>query len=168
MDYFNLIHNACEYLLEEFGATTTLDIKNYLIENVPTDKEGNTIIWRQKFVSAIMEHIHENEVIDNIAFTDNGTYRTYYIEKESDIEYMTRTDMVSELKDHKGRFITTRWITNKGNERTYSIKIQNPFMDNLGYIRVKTSKGKIKSINPKGLLEIRKSSRIIMHKSLKQ
>ena len=164
MDYINCVKIAAKYLLQEYGVTTTLDIKNYLIENFPVDNLGDTIIWKQRFVSATMMMLQEQGNIKDLTFSDNGTYRTYFIEPE--VEYVSRKKLIKELKDHKGRFITVNWVAKDKKERNKNVKIQTPFQDDFGYIRVKTSKGKFNLIDPKTLLGVKKSGRVIQHKSL--
>lgn len=60
--------------------------------------------------------------------------------------YLTRSQLSVELQKADNTFVGVTWIKKNGKTRTINCQPMNPFMDDLGYINVTTSKGKHKSL----------------------
>lgn len=141
--------------LLEKGPTTTLAIKEVARSSNPDEK-----IY-QKDVSDIMSGLAPH-VITNLTYTDTGRYRIYSLNKSvtpststRPVYVISRTDIVKLMKNSNGRFFTITFIKKKGDERTVNAHVKkDAFMNELGYIILRTSKNEIKLVDPKNILRI--------------
>lgn len=73
MNQQQLVEQVFQTLLNQ-GPTTTLDVKNKLRQDYPD------LVWDQNFVSTCCrEYQEESDYSNFIDFTNNGTYREYYL-----------------------------------------------------------------------------------------
>lgn len=67
----------------------------------------------------------------------------------------SRSHLVSELMYNDGTFKTVTFIKNNGDERTINGRVsKNKPFSNQGYLRLKTSKGNWKLINPRTISSV--------------
>lgn len=140
-------------LLKKNGSTTTLEVKDTLREVFPDYK------WYQNEISEFMDELFENQTILDLTYSDNGTYRTYYVEpiivKPKTTDKVSKSKAVELIKNSGGTFFTAVFIKKNGDERVINGQIKKDnFMDDMGYIRVRESNGKKRRINPRTLLSV--------------
>lgn len=134
--YNDLVLASAVRLIKEKGSTTTLDVKNELRVRHACIDMGNTSIRpiiTQDIVSDSMAFLADNSYFN---YTDNGTYRTYFLntvefaEKEEDdnqVVYLNVWDsikLISKLK--KNEDITATFIKHDGTFRTIVGTVYTP------------------------------------------
>lgn len=83
-----------------------------------------------------------------------------------DLIKMNRSQLINVIKQSAGKFITVTWIKKNGQERSINCKIDSSSFNNpMGYILVKTNKGKFKNIDSRKLISVTSDSKtnIINH-----
>jgi hypothetical protein len=134
--YNDLVLASAVRLIKEKGSTTTLDVKNELRVRHACIDMGNTSIRpiiTQDIVSDSMAFLADNSYFN---YTDNGTYRTYYLntvefaEKEEDDNQVVHLNvwdsikLISELK--KNEDITATFTKHDGTLRTIVGTVYTP------------------------------------------
>jgi hypothetical protein len=157
----DLILQAAKALISVNNKTTTLEIKDHLIQDFPE------YYWGQTFISQTMI---DNE--KNFSYTDNGNYRTYLDKnqvkvrvKKSDarpIHKVSVTKLASLIDENKGKFLTIIHIKQAdGSKNLMNCQILKSTV--LGTILV-TEQGKKKSFYPTDLLEVRVKGEVYVKK----
>lgn len=146
------------------GDLTTLDLKNVLRTNFPH------IQWNQQEISDYMQEIYSNDKIIFLDFKDNGSYRTYFINKPVSVKTIKKSTVqqvvsaakkisksaaVKLIEDSKGRFFTVTFLKKDKSERTLNgvVKKAN-FMNPQGYINVTERNGDKRQINPRTITKL--------------
>lgn len=159
-----LVKNTALDLIKQNNNTTTLEVKNQLINTEPK------YYWKQNFISATLAELADNGELDYI---DNGMYRTYSLPNtvqstmatatakyrkiplnQRNVVKVNRTDLAKLVHENAGKFIT---VVHK-KRTTGTINVMNcqvlKEVTPLGALTVK-EKGQIKTFYPVDLLEVR-------------
>ena len=82
--------------------------------------------------------------------------------------YLKRKELSLKLTNLQGRFAGVTWVKKNGETRTINCRpVKGEFFNMLGYIKVKTSKGKFKLVDPRTILKITANGETYKHKSLR-
>ena len=140
------VKKAAKKLVEKNSNVTTKEIKKYL------RKKNPTLYIVQATISILMDELLQEKAIKNLTFSDNGVYRTYYIEnnkKARPVVSLSRTKIIELIEDAKGQFITLYYEKkDKTPGKTNGQFVKN---DSFGYINLRTPKGEIKRANSRTL-----------------
>lgn len=158
-----LVTDVAKDLMMGVGDTTTLEIKNELRIRFPEQK------FFQSDVHDIMMEFEKND--DRLTFTDNGTHRVYNYRFTNNsspiIKYLGKKALIQVMKSHAGKFITVEFTKNNSEIRKYNVQqTKKTFMSDLGYLQMKTSRGKIKQTLPENVRSVTASGITYMRKGI--
>lgn len=129
------------------GKTTNLEIKNQLRNEFPDES------WTQPEISKEMRKLAEKNIF---TFEDSGVYRTYTITDDRVKIKLSRTKVISALKDSKGSFLTVVFTKKDNTTRMVNGHInKDNFLTDLGYVRLVTGQNDIKLIDPRKIISVK-------------
>lgn len=149
------------------GPTTTLEVKNHLIQN------HGEYYWTQSNISDMCNEVYNSGKIDFLDFEmdTTGTYRIYFVNEPNTlltksnqgnppeiVQAVNRTTLIEEFLDHKGRFLSVEWVAKDGEDRIANGRPTSKNTTTHGYYMFKTSKGDIKQVDPRTIFSVRKGS----------